>query len=70
MLSDQFTQIFRDEHRKIRDTLLALIRAFQERDKTRIKSLLNQTATCTGPHFRYGEEALYPALTEIFGEVE
>ncbi len=67
MLADQFTQIFRNEHRAVRDTLLALILAFQERDRGRIQSLLGQTATLTGPHFRYEEEALYPALVDIFG---
>lgn len=68
MLSDQFTQLFREEHRKIRDTLLDLIQAFKEKDRARIENLLNQAAVLTGPHFRYEEEALYPALTEIFGE--
>lgn len=68
MLSDQFSQMFRDEHREIRDTLLDLIVAFQERDKARIQTLLQQTAICTGPHFRYEEEALYPSLVEFFGE--
>lgn len=68
MVANQFTEIFRDEHRAVRDTLLDLIRAFQDRDKGRIGALLNQTATLTGPHFRYEEEALYPALVEIFGE--
>jgi hypothetical protein len=67
MLSDQFSRIFRDEHRQIRDELLALIQAFQDRDKTRIGALLNQVAADTGPHFRYEEESLYPALVEIFG---
>ncbi len=57
MLSDQFSQVFRDEHREIRDTLLDLIVAFQERDKPRIQTLLQHTAICTGPHFRYEEEA-------------
>ncbi|MDA2938346.1 hemerythrin domain-containing protein [Acidobacteria bacterium AH-259-A15] len=68
MLSDRFTQVFSNEHRQIRDTLLDLILAFQERDQTKIQSLLNQTAVYTGPHFRYEEEALYPSLVEIFGE--
>ena len=68
MLADQFTQIFRDEHRKIRDTLLDLIQAFNRRDGERIRSLLGQAAVYVGPHFRYEEEALYPALIEIFGE--
>lgn len=68
MLANQFTQIFRDEHRKVRDVLLDLIQAFQARDRDRIQSLLNQTAGYTGPHFRYEEESLYPTLTDIFGE--
>ncbi len=68
MLSDQFTEIFRDEHRQVRDTLLSLIRAFQGRDLPRARSLLDQTATLTGPHFRYEEESLYPSLVELFGE--
>lgn len=68
MLADHFTQIFREEHRSVRDTLLDLVRAFENRDTTRINLLLHQTARLTGPHFRYEEEALYPGLTEIFGE--
>ncbi len=67
-LVDQFTQMFREEHRAVRDALLDLIQAFQERDRARIQSLLNQTAVLTGPHFRYEEESLYPGLVEIFGE--
>lgn len=67
MLADRFTQVFREEHRSVRDTLLDLIRAFEDRDKRRISLLLHQTARLTGPHFRYEEEALYPGLTELFG---
>lgn len=68
MSADQFAQIFRQEHRSVRDALLDLIPAFQARDKERIQALLNRVAVLTGPHFRYEEEALYPALVEIFGE--
>lgn len=68
MLAEQFTQIFRDEHRQIRDVLLELIEAFQSHDKARVQVLLDQTAAYTGPHFRYEEESLYPALVEIFGQ--
>ena len=68
MLADQFTQTFRDEHRKIRDVLLDLIQAFKERNGERIRTLLGQAAVYVGPHFRYEEEALYPALVDIFGE--
>ncbi len=67
-LADQFTQMFREEHRVVRDALLDLVQAFVKRDKERIGSLLNLTAGATGPHFRYEEEALYPSLVEIFGE--
>jgi hypothetical protein len=67
-LADQFTQMFREEHRSVRDVLLDLIQALQERDRARIQSLLTQTAALTGPHFRYEEESLYPGLVEILGE--
>jgi hypothetical protein len=65
-LAETFTETFRDEHRRVRDALLDLIEAFEQRDRARIASLLGQTAALTGPHFRYEEEALYPALTGIF----
>ena len=68
MFADQFTQFFREAQRRIRDTLLELIPAFQNRDKGRIEFLLKQAATLTGPHFRYEEETLYPALVDIFGK--
>ena len=67
-LADQFTQMFREEHRSVRDVLLDLIQAFKERDRARIQSLLTPTAALAGPHFRYEEEALYPGLVEILGE--
>jgi hypothetical protein len=67
MLADQFSQLFRAEHREIRDALLDLVAAFQARDRERIGALLGAVASFAGPHFRYEEEALYPALVEIFG---
>jgi hypothetical protein len=67
MLADRFTQIFRQEHRQVRDLLLELIEAFEGRDLPRARELLGRVAALTGPHFRYEEEALYPALTGIFG---
>ncbi len=68
MLADRFTQIFRQEHRQVRDLLLDLIAAFEGRDLPRVRDLLGQVAALTGPHFRYEEEALYPALTAIFSQ--
>ncbi len=67
-LADTFSTTFREEHRQIRDTLLDLIRALEARDRARIGELLERTAALAGPHFRYEEEALYPALVEIFGQ--
>lgn len=67
MLADEFSTLFREEHREIRDAPLDLIDAFQARDREAIHSLLGRTAVLTGPYFRYEEESLYPALTEIFG---
>jgi len=67
MLIDQFTAAFRAEHRKVRDTLLELMNAFQDRDKPRIQTLVEQFARQAGPHFRCEEEALYPAVAEITG---
>ena len=67
VLADEFTQVFREEHRAIRDLLLELIDAFRAADRPRIESLLREMAAATGPHFRYEEEALYPSLVTIFG---
>lgn len=67
-LTDQFSQTFRIEHREIRDALLDLVQALQARDLERARPLLQHTAELTGPHFRYEEEAMYPALVEIFGD--
>jgi hypothetical protein len=66
-LSDTFTRIFREEHREVRDGLLDLVQAFQDRDSKRAQALLDRVAQLTGPHFRYEEESLYPGLVEIFG---
>ena len=65
MLADDFALIFRDEHRVVRDTLLDLIQAFEDRDREWIRALLNGVARFTGPHFRYEEESMYPALTGL-----
>ncbi|HEX5414262.1 MAG TPA: hemerythrin domain-containing protein [Chloroflexota bacterium] len=67
-LADHFTVMFRVEHREIRDTLLDLVEAFQQRDQFRARGLVERTATLAGPHFRYEEESMYPYLVKIFGD--
>jgi hypothetical protein len=66
-MSEQFTTMFRDEHRQVRDALLELGDAFTARDAAAARSLLGHIAELTGPHFRYEEETMYPLLVQIFG---
>jgi hypothetical protein len=66
-LSERFACVFHEEHRALRDDLLDLVEALRARDRTAARSLLVRMAADAGPHFRYEEEALYPALVEIFG---
>lgn len=67
-LANQFSAIFRDEHRAVRDGLLELTESFKKGDREKVTALLGQVASLTGPHFRYEEETLYPALVDIFGQ--
>jgi len=48
--------------------LLALQQAFEQHDSAQAQQIVHQIAVLTGPHFRYEEESVYPALTGIFGE--
>lgn len=67
MSADEFSRIFREEHRVVRDSLFDLSEAFGERDAARAGELLGKIAALTGPHFRYEEEVMYPSLVQIFG---
>jgi hypothetical protein len=66
-LYEDFATRFREEHRVVRDLLLDLVAAFEARDPVRARGVLAELARVTGPHFRYEEEALYPALVHVFG---
>lgn len=65
--ADRFSVLFRSEHRQIRDLLLELVQAYENHEKNRISELLSNVARYSGPHFRYEEETLYPALVHFFG---
>jgi len=65
---DQFNQIFRDEHRQLRDMLLGLIDAFQSSDIERARQGIEEMAAHAAPHFQYEQEALYPALADVHGD--
>lgn len=59
---------FREDHRKVRDGLLDLIDALQSKDAVKARKILGKTNVLVGPHFRYEEETLYPALRVLLGE--
>jgi len=59
---------FREDHRKVRDGILEITQALKEKDLTRAREVLGRIDALTGPHFRYEEEYLYPALREFLGE--
>jgi hypothetical protein len=67
--TDQFTKVSKNEHRAIRDALLNLIQAFRNRrDLPGVRRYLIEAAALSGPHFRYEEEALYPALAAVLDD--
>jgi len=68
MNRESFFKEFRQEHREIRDLLFDMITSFLKHDFEKSGALLERLDSLTGPHFRYEEEELYPALIEIFGE--
>lgn len=67
MNKEYFLKTFRQEHQIIRDTLFDLITSFIQKDIDKAKELLTGLDEFTGPHFRFEEESLYPALIPIFG---
>jgi len=58
---------FREDHRKVRDGLLNLATAAEGGNIAQAREILGQIDAMVGPHFRYEEEALYPALKEFLG---
>jgi hypothetical protein len=65
---DQFTEVFRDEHRQMRDMLLGLIDAFQSSDSERVRQGIEEMTAHAAPHFQYEQQALYPALADVHGD--
>ncbi len=59
---------FRADHRQVRDGLIELTNALQAKDIKRAREILRQIDKLVGPHFRFEEEALYPALRVFLGE--
>lgn len=61
-------QEFQSDHRRIRDLVIELSSAIGQRDLPTARSLLAQVNKIAGPHFRFEEESLYPALRPFFSE--
>jgi len=68
MLADQFTEVFRGEHRQMHDMLLGLMDAIEANDIESVRQGIAEMAAHAGPHFHYEEQVLYPAIAEIFGD--
>ncbi len=65
---EYFFKEFRQEHREIRDLLFELITSFGQKDYEKSAALLKSLDILSGPHFRFEEESLYPALIQVYGE--
>ena len=59
---------FREDHRKVRDLLLDIAGAAEKGDVPKARTSLGQLDDMVGPHFRYEEESLYPALRVFLGK--
>lgn len=59
---------FREDHRKVRDGLIDIIKALQKKDVVSARKILGNLNVMIGPHFRYEEETLYPSLRVFLGE--
>jgi hemerythrin len=59
---------FREDHRKVRDGILEITDALGRRDMKKAKEIIDRLNILVGPHFRYEEEHLYPALRRFLGE--
>lgn len=59
---------FREDHRKVRDGILDITAALRDKNVAKAREILGALNTAVGPHFRYEEEALYPALRTLLGE--
>lgn len=66
--SKEVFEQFSEEHREVRDLLLDLVENIKDDNVEKARENLDELNNLTGPHFRYEEDALYPALVDFFGE--
>jgi Hemerythrin HHE cation binding domain len=68
MLVTEFGENYREEHRQLRDALLAVRSALEVGDTDAVRNRIEELEAASGPHFYYEGEALYPALAELYGD--
>jgi hypothetical protein len=56
---------FQTDHRKIRDMLFDLKNQIEQKNVQAAREVLGKLNVFVGPHFRYEEEGLYPALRPL-----
>lgn len=65
--AEQLEAALHDEHRELHDILLDLLIANEARDGRRVTTLAQTFRDVARPHFRYEDEVLFPAFTELLG---
>ncbi len=61
-------QEFHADHQKVVSALFELRQAITRRDLHGVRSILNAAEDLVGPHFKFEELYLYPALERFLGE--
>lgn len=59
---------FHSDHQKVVGALLQLREAIEASDLARVRSILSGAEDLVGPHFKFEELHLYPALERFLGE--
>ena len=59
---------FHSDHQQVVDALFQLSQAITARDIQRVQNILAGAEGLVGPHFKFEELYLYPALEPFFGE--
>ncbi len=61
-------QEFHSDHQKVVSALFDLRQAIAAHDVSHVRSILNAAEDLVGPHFKFEELYLYPALERFLGE--
>ncbi len=63
-------QQIEDDHRQARDGVFDLLQACQEHNTRKAKEMIDLIDMVAGPHWRWEEEALYPAVSKMTEELQ